>query len=795
MTYRFDPADRGSLINDRVNDVFEDRSGVLWLATQGGVSAWNRVSDTFTYYRSLDDYLQADVVTSVAESSDGRYWVGTFGGGLSALDLDSGDVRHYRQDPDDPSSLADDRVMTVHVAPDDTVWVGTRKGGLLRLRADGGFDRFRHDPEDPESLSGNAVTRILTDRSGTLWVAVFGGGLNRLARDNGRARFEHFRHDPDDPTSLSGDRVLALHEDIDGYLWVGTENAGLNRMNNPAGEFARFDIDAAPRQDGSNPVDGTPWELLESADGTMWIGTLGLGLLRWPAPDRVNGRTRFAQFSTAEGLAAEIYGVVQSQDGALWLSSSRGLFRFNPADTSVRRFDRSNGLRSNEFNQGARLASRSGRILFGGMSGLVGFFPGVLPHNAQPPKIALEARSRDDVIARTDGNAGAAIELGYSDPFVAFEFVALDFVSPDKNAYRYRLSGHESGWTDADGYRRAVYSNLPAGSYRFEVQASNNDGVWNRDGASVDVRVIPPPWRSDLAYALYAALIMAAGFGLYMRSQHQRRLETARREQLEKLVADRTQDLAQRNEELTELNHRFQEASLTDQLTGLRNRRFVDNYMEEAIAGVQRRIVESTQADAESTERDSSKLLFVMMIDLDGFKAINDRFGHHAGDLALIEVKDRLNGCIRRSDVVTRWGGDEFLIIGHVSSFDGAKALAEKIRTALVSEVYRVGPDREGRLSGSIGVAAIPFVEDAVRFGSWEQVVAVADQGAYLAKQNGRDAWVSLRGMPALVEDDMRHLKEQLVTLVEDEKLVVDSSLGDALSLDPDAPAPRRAAG
>lgn len=757
--YESSALSRTSLGNSRVNAMIEDASGVLWLATHGGVSAWNRFSDTFRYYSAAEAFLASDVVTSVAEASDGTLWVGTYGGGLTRVSLAAGEVRHYQHDPADALSLSDDRVMAVHVDQQDRVWVGTRNGGLCSLEP--GSDRFRHyvhEPADEGSISGNAITNIFGASDGSLWVGVFEGGLSRKVA--GTDRFERFLHNPADPASLSGNRVLTIAEDRGGHLWVGTEGRGLNRLLPDGVSFERVDIENVVVSDGSDPVSGTPWQIHEATDGTLWIGTLGQGLLRWSSADRERGRPRFEVFGATEGLAGEIYGIVEGAAGELWLSSSRGLFRFEPQTRAVRRFDRNNGLRSNEFNQGAALRSRSGRVLFGGTSGLLGFYPGELPSNSHPPPVDLQARLRGGDYVRV-ANPRASVELSYRDAFVSFDFVALDFVSPDKNRYRYRLAGFDGDWTEV-ATRNAIYTSLPPGDYRFEVQASNNDGVWNEQGASIAVRVTPPPWQTPSAYVFYLVALLGTVAWYFRRLQRGRLVEAEMRARLEHLVGERTAELAERNNELQALNSRLEQASVTDALTGLHNRRYVDQFIEGEISLVRRCLFGESNPDPEANLPDSPRLLFVMMIDLDGFKLINDTFGHHAGDLALIEVKERLIECCRKSDSVVRWGGDEFMVLGHTQTFDGALVLAEKVRRHIAHPRYEVGDGNSGRLSGSIGVSAIPFVEGNMDTGTWEQVVGVADQGAYLAKSNGRNAWVAIRGTPRMVDDDFLLIKDQL---------------------------------
>lgn len=769
VKYEHDIANRSSLISNRVNAITQDASGVMWIGTHNGISSWNFFSDTFKYYRSQDGYLKSDLITHVAETSTGELWIGTYGGGLSSINPLSGAVKHYRLDEADPQSLADDRVMAVFADRKDQVWIGTRSAGLLRKKPEGeGFDRFRHDVDNSGSLSSDAITSIYEDRSGRLWVGTFGGGLN-YTEDTTDPSFKSYRHDKDDPHSISGDRVLAILEDRSTALWIGTEGDGLNKLDVVSGQFLRIDIEKTGQAE--DRVNGTPWEILETPDQSLWIGTLGQGLLRWSAENRANGNEIFDQFASTQGLASDIFGIVPGVSGELWLSSNRGLFEFDTRALQGRKFDRNNGLLSNEFNQGARLKSRSGQLLFGSNQGLVAFFPSSVPNNDRVPVVSIEVNSRTDLLARTwSGGEVPEIELEYFDAFVAFDFVSLDLVSPDKNEYRYRLVGLDSEWTEAKDYRQAIYSSLFPGEYVFQVEASNNDGVWNRHKTEVNVVVVPPPWSTWWAYLLYS---LVAALSLFLVINQQRRkvlAQEATRQRLETLVSERTAELADRNSDLMTLNDQLEHASVTDALTGLRNRRFVDEHMNSELSKLRRSFFESNGA------RGNPNLVFLMMVDLDGFKTINDKYGHQAGDMALLEVKDRLLSACRQSDVVVRWGGDEFLIIGHGTSMGGIEQFTEKIRLCLSSQTYDVGESDFGELSGSIGVAPIPFRDGEVDFADWEQICRVSDMAAYLAKDSGRNAWVSVMGMESFQHEDLVDIREHLSKLIEGNKVRLRSS-------------------
>lgn len=758
----------GNPLNSRIAAMMQDASGVLWIAGQVGVSAWNYFSDTFKYFSTVEGYLTSNLVTSVDESSTGILWVGTYGGGLTRIDPLNDVVTHYRHDKREAGSLPDDRVMTVHVDANDVVWAGTRSGGLVRLTSDGSrFDQFRHDPDDEASLSGDAISSILSDGKGRLWIGVFDGGLN-VAWQGNPDNVQRFRHDPDNPNSLSGDRVLELTEDRTGKIWIGTEDAGLNLFDPVTRSFTVYDLEDLAQSE--SVPHGTPWEIKEARDGSLYLGTLGQGLLQWTPGARQAGGVRFRQLGAVQGLASEIYGIIENRP-YLWLSSNRGLFQYNTVTGEVRRFDNNNGLRNNEFNQGAALRSRTGQYFFGTTAGLVGFFPGELPENTRAPMVSLTASSRTEPLARTGtGQAIPHIDLDYFDAFISFDFVALDFMSPDKNLYRYRMEGFDSEWNNAGHFRRAVYSSLPPGNYVFQVQASNNDRVWNLEGGRVEVHVVPPPWSTWWAYMLYAAIFVALMVWYALNQRAKQQTEIASRIRLEHLVDARTAELADKNNDLMLLNQRLEQASVTDALTGLHNRRFVDEHIAAEVSKLQRQMFEDDSSE------EAPQFIFLMMIDLDGFKSINDAFGHHAGDRALLEVKERLLASCRQSDVVIRWGGDEFLIIGTTRTMEGAEQFADKVRQTLAAPGYDVGDGNTGRLSGSIGVSAIPFTGNKIGFASWEQVCSVADMGAYIAKGSGRNAWVSITGTPLITQVDFAGIKENLANLVKERKLRIVSS-------------------
>jgi diguanylate cyclase (GGDEF)-like protein len=774
-SYRNNPLDQYSLTDNRIDSLMQDSGNVFWVGTYGGISRWNFVSDAFQNYHTGSGHLSFDLITAMAEANSGEIWIGTYGEGINRLRPANNSEQFYEAAPVPDIDLEDQRVMAIAIDDDENIWIGTRTSGLYHLVVDTGeVKHFVHDALDDNSLSNNGITAISVVDD-LVWVGTYGGGLNRL--DFGTGKFTRFLHDEDDSRTIGSNRVLALYWDSGGEFWIGTEAGGLNRFNPSQEIFTRF------VHDGEDPFslsNDTAWEIIESSDGSLWVATLGAGLNRWSAEDRVSGKVSFTHLTKGDGLRSDtIYGILEDGSGHMWLSGNRGLSELIPGSNRIRHFDWRNGIRAEEFNFGARLKSRSGLLLFGGTEGMVVFNPEDVGINTHMPSIVLSARS-NTVSAVTDYSRKiepTELTLAYNDRFVDFRFAALDFASPDKNQYLYMLQGFDDGWTDPGQFRRATYTNLPAGEYFFKVRASNNDGVWNNVGTTISVNVIPPPWLSTQAYIFYV-LIVGTLLVTYLGMQRRKRaVEEQVRTMLEKEVTLRTHELGDRNKELEVANEQLTLASMSDALTGLHNRRYLYNYLESQIASLNRLYSKLRQqkGNAELIRKEGS--LFFMMIDLDSFKAVNDSFGHAAGDEVLIHVRDVLRASTRDSDTIIRWGGDEFLVVGQSENLEGVEHLAERIRTGLANHSYTLGDGKVGSVTGSIGFAHFPFNPHNPQQFTWEQVVAVADQAAYVAKYNGKDSWVSFSGNADTEQVDIINMKDKLASVIKEQHVTMTTSI------------------
>ena len=769
-------SDSSSLSDNRLTSLYQSADGVLWVGSFLGVNKWNFLSDAFTHYRKDNGALGADVVTSIAESSTGELWIGTYGGGITRIDRLAGEVTIYENDPLDSTSLSDNRVMAVFVDENDIVWAGTRSKGLSRLDPATGIVERITKP----TLSSNRISAIYGEKDGTLWVGTFGAGLNRI---DPQGNVDWFTENKKDPDSIGGDRVLAIARDAAGSLWIGTERGGLNRFVEETGTFERYRHNP---QDPNSLSSNAAWEVYETSDGSLWVATMSDGLNQWLPEDRAANRQVFKKWSKADGLRSNtVYGLLEDDTGNLWVSTNGGISRLNYKTGEVRHYDRRNGLIGDEYNLGARAHSRTGQLLFGGSEGVVAFTPGQIRRSETIPPIALTGFASTKKIAVR--HSGTVVEdpvvLSYTDNYLAFQFAALDYTSPDKNDYRYMLEGSDKDWINPGKQRKITYANLAPGSYKFKVKAANNDGMWNEAGAVLAINVQPPPWKTLPAYAAYALLFTLLIVALIRRHLVVRSAELHQREELERQVAERTSELGERNRELEGLNGKLMQASFTDSLTELYNRRYLDQFIEGQISAINRESEEKAASKHADFEHYQQNVLFFMMIDLDGFKAINDTFGHAAGDLALLQVRDQLLDCVRTADTVIRWGGDEFLIIGQTKGISGIANFAERVRLSVTERTYRVGNGQTAHMSCSVGAVPYPFAPLRSELLSWEQALNIADSASYIVKTNGRNGWVVISGNSSVTLQDAAALPGSLETLVASKKVHLTSSLQEPVTL------------
>lgn len=503
--YRHAQADPHSLSHDTVLSVYEDSGQVLWVGTYDGVDRWNGMSGAMGHFNvsNTDGALRSNTIASFTEDRRQRVWVGTFGGGLHLFDPSSQRFIDFAADLPmaQRTFLETERIMALAADRNGQIWIGTRRSGLSRLReTSSGYElvTFRHDPDDPATLSSDAVSGILEDAMGELWIATFGGGMNRFNRETGG--FERFQQD--NGGGLASNNVLSLFTDESSNLWVGAQDGGLSFFNREQNRFQPFQVNAG------NPV-FTVASMAEDNQGDLWLGTLEFGLWRWQSPG--TEQSKISYYNSDNGLPDNAVYAVQKVGDRVWVSTSNGIAGVSMQDGTIKSLDVSDGLQDHEFNHGASLYSTSGDLYFGGVNGFNRFKPGAININPNGPTSSItrvQIGSQELVLQGLE-----TIEMSHKDYLLSFTFVGLDFVSPEQNHFRYRLTNLDEDWIYLGNRGEVRFTNLSPGSYELYVQSASNKQIWGPVLGPLNVVVRPAPWRTWWAYSIYlllALLVVAA---------------------------------------------------------------------------------------------------------------------------------------------------------------------------------------------------------------------------------------------------------------------------------------------
>jgi diguanylate cyclase (GGDEF)-like protein len=724
---RHDPTSQESLPDNNITTLFQDRAGLLWVGTKsGGAARWNPRSWSFGHHRFADQGAN-NTVTSFAVDQNGTLWVGSLGAGVAAIDPHSGVTLRYRSGAHSPVRLHDDAVMTMLVDQRNRVWLGTMNHGIDRLdAARREVKHFDAAVDDPAALPAPGIMSLLRDRRGRIWVGTYGGGVAMI--DPATDRIVRYDRSRANTGASLGDRATALVEDHAGMIWIGTDGSGLSVLDPATGRFAHFAHDT---HDGASLSADIVYALHVDSNGVLWVGTRGGGI------DRVVGApfgprgVRFVNLSESDGLPnSTVYGIESDSTGTLWVSTNRGLASIQPDGHGIRSFRRDQGLQSNEFNFGAHYHGSDGTLYFGGNNGYNAFIPQRLQLSQPPPTIVLTNVLRANVPVSASPDLISRVDLGYRDSVITFQFAALDFAGPSNVHYSYRLDGFDAGWVDAGNARQATYTLLNAGDYVFRVRAANDGSRWTERASGVSLHVAPPPWASWWAWTSYVCSFCAVVFLLALAQHRRMKREVAYARRLKQEVDERTQELAERNRDMERANQRLHEISVSDSLTGLGNRRFLQ---------------EAMSVMASESARGMISDCVLMIIDLDHLKPINDEYGHEGGDAVLVQVADILRREFRPTDLIGRWGGDEFVVVCRQTDLAAASTLAERVRSSVAKRIFRIGHGLAARTSCSIGFAPIPFILGQARSFDWERSLSVADLGLYEAKQH-RNHWIGWAG-------------------------------------------------
>jgi diguanylate cyclase (GGDEF)-like protein len=718
-----------SLASNALRHLHRDRAGLIWVATNRGVSRHDpRQSAILTRFGAMSRQGErsSTEVSWILPMPGGRVWLGTHKGGVDILDGRGARIGGLPIDPAHPErALPTDIVLGMARAQDGSVYIGSKRG-LFRASADGTrVARVAVAGRDPAA----STWAVLADGD-TLWIGGQTDGLWRLDLRSGAAA----PMPGDASAGLTDQRVVVLARGDNGTLWVGTRY-GLNHVDPQRGVLARYLPDPTSPQGLSA---GFVTALFSDTRRQLWIGTYGGGIDVMPLDEHGDAATApMRRLGAPQGLPDNnVNAMLEDRQGGLWVSTDNGLARIDPVHFSVRALRRAEGVFFPTYWTGSAARTPEGELLFGGAGGITIVRPERLQPWAYRPAIVVTDLKVGG--KSVPAGAGGQFEVPAEANSLAVEFAAIDYSAPERNRYAYMLEGFDRDWIATDASRRlAAYTNLPPGSYRLLLRGSNRDGRWSDQAPALAVHV-QPAWHQTWWFR--ALLVLGAIAALAAFVQGRTRLLRARHAELERKVRERTAELEALHFALKEKSAVLERSSITDPLTGLHNRRFLTEHIDADVAASLRRAQETRAAGATPVDSDSVFLL----IDVDHFKRVNDLHGHAAGDTVLVEFSRRLRSVMRESDLLVRWGGEEFLAVARDTDRARAEELAERIRTVVAESPFTADAGQTLQVTCSVGLACLPFLPSRPHAFGWQDVVRLADVGLLAAKRAGRDAWVGL---------------------------------------------------
>ncbi len=841
QVYSKNTGENYSLNSDQIRVIYEDKSGVLWIGSNFGINKFCRLKNQFDYYISNPKHKNTLLGKDVwAINKDNDYlWIGSRDGGITGINTEGNNYIYYKHNPLNNNSLTSNKVVSIARGPDGNLWAGTREFGLNRINTNSNtVKRYVNSPSDPQSLNGSTVWSIFTDSNNKLWIGT-DKGLDLWNPDNDV--FQHFTNIEGNPNTICPYDIVQIQEDVSdkNILWLGTLGGGILKFNKSTYTSVQFkNLPDNPQSLSNNRV----WSFCQTKNSDIiWIGTLGGGI------NKFNKKTGFVErFSEKDGLANNVvHSIFRDKKDNLWLSTNKGLSKFNIDKKSFKNYYHEDGIQKGEFNPGSGFLSSSGEIFFGGDEGVTAFIPEKIQDNKSLPVVKITGFRKFETPVKFDTAIEETknIKLSYNDSFFSFDFIALDFNAPERNQYAYKMEGFDKSWNYSGTRRYVSYSNLKGGEYVFKVKAANNDGLWNEAGTSIHIDIENAPWKTWWAYTLYFIIILSLlyFFLKFIFEMNQRKWSDTLREITNLLNTSlNTEEICERflekinsifnfslskilikhssdeefsyiyfqnsktrnipNESaiienvcknktpfISRLDKKFsvyKYSNNTDEssfaaaipmisrnsLLGIlivahNNSRYFNVTRFNALYSITTQLVSAIEnailftrvqrlasideltglfnrrqffelsGRAYNHSKRYSKNLSVCMCDIDFFKQFNDKFGHDVGDIVLKKTAAVIQKSLRDTDILGRYGGEEFSILLVETDYNKALEVCERIRNAVFS--MNVSNPNNGELlkvSVSIGMTEV-LQEDT----SLDSVIKRSDIALYKAKAGGRN--------------------------------------------------------
>ena len=536
-----------------ISKIIIDQAGNIWIGTGYGVFIYFPLSNRFKSFpanhhkKKIESQLS---IRAICEDTRKNIWFSTYNYIYKWNRITNALITYG--DPQRRDIFGSLGALAIMEDRNRNLWF-TTYNGLQRLNIKTNVhEHFKISPSPYQAVYG-----VFEDRSGSIW-AVSDKYLSKLT-DVQKRRFTNYRYN-NNPAPAFNMGSSMIYQDGQGDLWF-TTNMGLIKFNQGNEKFTIYRNDPKNRKSiYSNIVKCIVPDPFEP-DKKLWIGTSGGGLNLFDKQTQT-----FTHIMEKDGLPNNVvYSILPDEQGNLWLSTNRGLSKYNPEQNQFINYNISDGLQNNEFNTGAFFKSKSGEMFFGGISGFNYFYPGEIAKNDFSANIVftdfklfnkpVSVRNKNSILRKIISETDE-IHLSYKENFISFEFASLDYYAPEKNKYAFMLEGFNEDWIQLGSKREVTFTNLSSGEYRLQVKGSNSDGIWNEKAASLKIIIFPPWWKTWWAYIIYGILFFAS---LYLIRRYElNRILLKNDLKLEKIETDKLRIIDQlKSRFFTNISHEF----------------------------------------------------------------------------------------------------------------------------------------------------------------------------------------------------------------------------------------------
>ncbi|MBX3044751.1 MAG: hypothetical protein KIT33_06265 [Candidatus Kapabacteria bacterium] len=508
----------------------------------------------------------------------GIVWLGTEGGGIAIINLKRNLFNLLAHNPNNLNSLSVNFPKGLTIDAGDNLWITTIKGGINKYDIKNKkWSLFSPNSKGIYYLPSISYQSILEDLEGTIWAA----GENTIDTfnlkegkfinfiKNANSDFLHLDFDgniwfrdkyfirkynksnksfssidelADIPDELKRSKIFTFINTQNKNLWFGTD-IGLIKIDLNTKSLKKY----SRNDEGNSLSNNYVLSLFSDSKNRLWVTTRdGLNIYRPDTDD-------FFKIGEKEGLANTfIYGILEDINSHYWISSNKGLSKLILSDEFnliIQNFTKDDGLQSNEFNTNSFAKSKNGYLFFGGIGGITYFHPDSIIINEVIPDIVITKINLFDMPLQINNNYHEVtnLVLNYFENTLSFEFSGLEFTNTSNNQYAYFMVGVDTGWVYSGEKRFARYANLKPGKYLFKVKASNNHGLWNEKGKSIQIEITPPFWSTiefKVLSAILLIILVTLAYKIRMKSVQNRNIY------LENAISERTDELKRKNQQL-----------------------------------------------------------------------------------------------------------------------------------------------------------------------------------------------------------------------------------------------------